>query len=374
MNFQERLFMLKILIISTNADEAGAPRHVETIVKGLASNYKFITVFGEGGPVSERLQSSGCTVHIIDQMRTAINPIKDIIALVKIVLLVFKYKPDLIHCHSAKAGMLGRISAFISCTPWVYTVHGWGWRGLSGLKGRLVIFIEKILKHIPGGTYIFVANDVMNDGKRVVGIDLINSKVIYNGVSEIESSEFPSGNGYTILMPARVSSAKDHETLIQGFELFNCVKSRLILCGTGTDAPEFIALAKHLAPTAFGRIFFLGQSSNVEGIYSQCDVFALVSNFEALPLSIIEAMSCGKPIIATAVGGIPELIENGRNGILVRLKCVDDVVAALTIYKEKRIRILHGNASKTIYNKRFTCNLMLNSISNVYKSIGAAIK
>ncbi len=366
--------MLKILIISTNADEAGAPRHVETLVKGLALNYKFITAFGESGPVSERLRSSGFKVHVIDQMRTTINPIMDIIALVKIIFLVFKYKPDLIHCHSAKAGMLGRISAFISRTPWVYTVHGWGWRGLSGLKCRLIIFIEKILKHIPGGTYIFVANDVMNDGRRVVGIDPINSKVIYNGVSEIESNEFPSGDGYTIVMPARVSSAKDHETLIQGFELFNCVKSRLILCGTGTDAPGFIAFAKHLAPTAFGRISFIGQSSNVEGIYSQCDVFALVSNFEALPLSIIEAMSCGKPIIATAVGGIPELIENGRNGILVRLKCVDDVVAALTIYKERRIRMLHGNASKAIYNKHFTSNLMLNSISNVYSSIGSVKK
>ena len=366
--------MLKILIVSTNADEAGAPRHVETIVRGLASNFKFIVVFGESGPVSDRLRALGCAVHIIKQLRTAINPVMDVIALVRIILLVFKYRPDLIHCHSAKAGMLGRVSAFLSGTPWLYTVHGWGWRGLSSLKSRIIIFIERVLRRIPAGTYIFVANDVMNEGRRVVGIDSANASVIYNGVPRIELNVIPNEVEYTVMMPARVSSAKDHKSLILGFELFNCVNSRLVLCGAGTDSPEFITFAKRLAPTAFGRISFLGQSSNIEKIYSMCDVVALISNFEALPLSIIEAMSCGKPIIATDVGGIPELIESGANGILVRPNCVDDIVEALTSYKDNQVRLLHGKLSKVIYDKRFTDNSMLNSISVIYSSKGAGGK
>jgi glycosyltransferase involved in cell wall biosynthesis len=362
--------MLKILIVSTNADEAGAPRHVETIVRGLASNFNFIIVFGETGPVSDRLLSSGHQVHIVEQMRTAINPIKDIIALVRLFFLVIKYRPDLIHCHSAKAGMLGRIAAFVSRRPWIYTVHGWGWRGLSRLKSNIIVVIECLLKGAGQGRFIFVAKDVMEDAKRVVGIDRNMGMVVYNGVPRIELNLLPNSNEFTIMMPARVSSAKDHKSLILGFELLDCVSSRLLLCGSGTDDPEFIAFAKHLAPTAFGRISFLGQHSNIGDIYSRCDVVALISNFEALPLSVIEAMSCGKPIIATSVGGIPELIESETNGILVRPNCVDDIVEALTRYKDREVRAKHGKLAKICYEERFTDKAMLTLISNIYHSLG----
>lgn len=361
--------MLKILIISTNADEAGAPRHVETIIKGLGSNYEFIAVFGESGPVSDRLLSLGCKVYVINQMRTPINPIKDIVAFVRIVFLAFKYRPDLIHCHSAKAGMLGRVSAFILGKPWVYTVHGWGWRGLSGFKSRIIVFIERLLKHIPLGNYIFVANDVLSDGRRVVGIDLAIANVIYNGVPKIVLRAFPNVGEYTIMMPARVSSAKDHKSLIMAFELFNCINSRLVLCGAGTDAPEFIALAKQLAPTTHGRISFLGQSSSIEEIYSQCDVVALISNFEALPLSVIEAMSCGKAVIATGVGGVPELITNGVNGVLVRRGCVDDIVDAFKKFENEKVRSEIGASAQATYCARFTEDSMLQSISKIYRPL-----
>jgi glycosyltransferase involved in cell wall biosynthesis len=105
-------------------------------------------------------------------------------------------------------------------------------------------------------------------------------------------------------------------------------------------------------------------------ILSKCHIVALISNFEALPLSIVEAMSCSRAIIATNVGGIPELIKSGLNGILVRPNYVDDVVKALTKCKDEQLRLSFGARAKLIYEERFTDKSMLTSISNTYRSLG----
>lgn len=176
------------------------------------------------------------------------------------------------------------------------------------------------------------------------------------------------------MMPARVSSAKDHASLISAFELLNKDESCLILCGTGTDDVEFIKLAKTLAPKRFSQIAFIGQQSDINEIYSQCDVIALISKFEALPLSIIEAMSCNKAIIATEVGGLPELIDNGVNGTLVKPKSVDDIATALVKYSNPLNRIFDGNNARIAYENFFTEKSMLSSVSQIYRSHGNILK
>lgn len=359
---------MKILILSTNADEAGAPRHVETIVTGLKSSFEFVTVFGEKGPVSERLESFGHTIHIINEISSAISPVKDLIAIARLTKLIAVYDPDIIHCHSSKAGTIGRISAFLKGKKWIYTVHGWGWRGQFGFKKIIIILLEKIMAFIPKGFYVFVAKDVMNDGLEVLNLNEQNGCVIYNGVREINSAIL-SSHPMVILMPARVSSAKDHETLIKAFEKFDEESTKLLLCGAGTNSPGFISKTKILAPKNFKNISFLGQRSNMDEIYSQCNVVALISHFEALPLTIIEAMSCARGIIATNVGGVSELIENGVNGMLVEPGSIDDIVDALTNFKNLEFRAKMGLRARNFYNQKFTKNMMLDNISTTYKSM-----
>ncbi len=365
---------MKILIISTNSDEAGAPRHVETIVNGLVSHFQFILVFGEDGPVSQRLKNRGHIVHIVKEMRTAINPFKDFVALVKVTRLVKYYRPDVIHCHSAKAGMLGRLAAFVNGKRWLYTVHGWGWRGVSILSQKLIILIEFFLSRLPRGFYIFVAQDVMKESVDILKFQSNKGVVIYNGVPLIESNLPASNNPLVILMPARVSSAKDHRTLISAFELINDDNLKLLFCGAGTETEDFIDFAKSLAPNTNQNISFLGQCSDMGAIFSKSHIVALISNFEALPLSIIEAMSCSRAIIASNVGGVPELITSGLNGILVRPNSVDDIVYALHKCKDEQLRLRLGAAAKLSYEEKFTEKSMLTSISKTYRSLGVEEK
>ncbi len=360
---------MKILIISTNSDEAGAPRHVESIINGLESSFEFAIIFGENGPVSQRLIRNGHNVKIIKEMRTSINPIKDFISLLKIISFILEIQPDIIHCHSAKAGMLGRIAAFLLGKKWVYTVHGWGWRGLSRSAKVLIFIVEAILSKLPRGFYIYVAKDVMNDARSLLKIKQEKGVVIYNGVSSIEASLPVFENPLIIMMPARVCSAKDHQSLVMAFERINDPEMRLILCGAGTDAQEFVGYIESLAPKSLERISFLGQRSDIDNIYSQSHIVAVISNFEALPLSIIEAMSCSRAVIATNVGGIPELIENESNGILVNPNDIDGIVQAIYKCKNVKYRIGLGVAAKNTYKRIFTEKSMLLATAEIYQSL-----
>ena len=358
---------MKILVVSTNADEAGAPRHVETVVNGLGSIFQFILVFGEDGPVSERLRKSGHQVFIVKEMRTKINPLMDLVALFKINRIVGMHKPDIIHCHSAKAGMLGRIVAFLNKRKWIYTVHGWGWRGVSHATRRAIIFIERWLSKLPRGYYIFVAKAVFVDATEIIGLHNDRGLIIYNGVPEMNASHPSTDAPLTILMPARVSSAKDHKTMLAAFERLSLRDSRLLLCGAGTESHDFISMARKIAPNAFERISFIGQHSDIEKVYSRCHVVALISKFEALPISIIEAMSCEKAIIASDVGGVYELLTDGYDGILVRPEGVDEIVDALHKYMDERVRHEFGRNAKATYKQKFTDNAMLACISSAYQ-------
>lgn len=360
---------MKILILSTNADEAGAPRHAEIVVNGLSYNHDFILVFGDSGPVYERSLRRGYKSYVVKEMRTSINPIKDLIALYKILKIIRMHDPDVIHCHSAKAGMLGRFCALLQNKKWVYTVHGWGWRGLSDFARWLIVGIERLLAFVPNGKYIFVAKVVVDDAIEVLKIHRKKGSLIYNGVPMIQISESRKDNFLTILMPARVSSAKDHAALLRAFEKFEEKESRLLLCGEGTNCRNFIAEARLLAPNSFSRISFLGQQSNMENIYSQCDIVALISKFEALPLSIIEGMSCGKAILATDVGGVAELIVDGQNGLLVSSNDVDQIIFGLNRLRDKAYRMKLGFAARSKYFERYTEKSMLEKIEKIYAEV-----
>jgi len=359
----------RILLMSSNADEAGAPRHVETIFNGLKDKFEFILIFGEDGPVSKRLALAVFPVHVVPEMRTAISPVKDIIALNKIRGIINNTHPDLIHCHSAKAAMLGRVAGFLEDIPCVYTVHGWGWRGLGTIKSLLIFAIEYALSRLQNVRYIYVAKSVQIDAMARLGHKNDQGTVIPNGVPQICATEPEDDSVLTIMMPARVSSAKDHESLIRGFEIFDSPNTNLILCGSGTDDLKFKEKVKLLAPNRHLQIVFLGQISDMTRIYSKCHIVALISNFEAMPISLIEAMSCGKAIISSNVGGVSELITNDLNGLLVEKGDAHAIAEAFKTCTNKLVRLRFGENAKALYRQKFAQEIMLSAIEDVYTAL-----
>ena len=359
----------KIMIICTNANEAGAPKHVEKIIQELNMWYEFIAVFGHDGPVYNRLGELGIKTYLIN-FKSKIKPFKDLIAIFKLYKLYRKHKPDLIHCHSAKSGIIGRLVALFTRSKWLYTIHGWGWRGFSQTKRIFIYAIEYLLKFVPKGYYIYVAKVVQSDGENLLKIRPDKAITIYNGVDYINNNTINNlDNRFNILMPARVCSAKDHNTLIAAFEALNDKYSTLILCGEGTNDQNFINKARILAPNSFSNIKFLGEKSDIEKYYLNTDIVVLISKFEALPLTILEAMSYKKAVIATEIGGVPEIIIHKKNGLLVNPGKIDDIISAINFLKQKKnYESICFDAYNTYINK-FTSNIMINNLKMLYEKL-----
>jgi glycosyltransferase involved in cell wall biosynthesis len=361
--------MLKVLIVCTNADEAGAPRHVEALINELRGMVQYFAVFGEDGPVAKRVRASGIDTYIISSLRSSISLHDDFQSIRSVRRICQDCKPDLIHCHSSKAGMIGRIVAALAGLPWIYTVHGWGWRGLRPLAATIVWFVEFILRFVGSGKYIYVARAVKKSGMRALLLAENAGVVIYNGVNDHQGDvrEEPRFAEYGILMAARVSPSKDYMLLFRAFERANICSARLVICGNGTLDPKFIAAAKALTPRSFDRITFHGERSDMLAYFKKTSVVALISNYEALPLSIIEAMSFSKAVIATDVGGVPELIENNISGLLIPRGDESALVNALKAYRSPGLRVAHGVAGRRVFNMQFSSAAMGASVFGIYR-------
>jgi glycosyltransferase involved in cell wall biosynthesis len=364
--------MKKILIISTNSDEAGAPRHVERLASLLMSTYEVYCVFGERGPVAMRLSRLGVNVQYIPRMRNAFNPLDDIIAMSGLIAKIIKIKPEIIHCHSAKAGMLGRLAAWFLSTPSVYTVHGWGWRGMPPAKARIIRAIEKLLSFLPKSRYIYVAHSVQREAIEELSIAPAKGVVVHNGSPSPPYRESTGNENrlseITIIMPARVCEAKDHATLLLAFDTLP-ENYKLLLCGSGTNSDEFIAFARKTATRRHRDISFLGETSDIFGLYRRSDIFVLSSKFEALPLSIIEAMSFKLPVVASNVGGVNELVVDQCTGYLFHRGDHIALADCLRKLSSTQARDALGEYGSRIYLERFTENSMVSKIMAVYESL-----
>lgn len=358
----------RVLLLCTNSDQAGAPLHVEMLVKALKQKVEFIILFGDDGPVARRLEAANFDTRILIGMRSDIKPFTDVKLIHQLDRLIFNIKPDLIHCHSSKAGLLGRIAGRRRKVPVLFTIHGWSWASVSGRRSYLALFIERLVAKLRGIHFIYVCNAVKLTGQSFLGLTEDQGTVIYNGIQDLGYIRRPDVETLRILMPARVSYPKDHKTLIRAFEKLP-LDSELVLCGSGTDSSEFLALVKEWAPTRYKSINYLGQRNDIVELLRDANVMVLSSKSEAMPLSIIEAMSVGLPIIASNVGGIPELVVPKTNGFLVPVDDVNSFVEALLDLKDTQIRAEFGKKSRAIFEDKFHVSKMANQTFEKYWKI-----
>lgn len=306
----------KVMLVCTNADRAGAPNHLRDLALGLQrESIDLCVVVGETGPISEDLISHGLTVHVIPEMRSRISLFRDIVTIIKLLKHARNENPDLIHCHSSKAGMVGRLVGWLSGKPSIFTIHGWGFgAGRKKSTGIIVFSIEQLLKPLTTH-YIAVSDYDRQVGIKSLHIPARKIKKIHNGVPD--SGVVGRGQAEAdIIMVARNDYQKDYETLARALADIEISSARFV--GDRTDTIEFIRHCRQLSGSNANKLHFLGPRDDVPELLSTSRILVLSSRFEGLPISIIEAMRQGLPIVASNVGGVPELVIDGENGFLFR--------------------------------------------------------
>ena len=352
----------KILYIVTKSDLGGVTKYLLEIVTSLPQDYEPFFIMSNEGYFSEELKKLGLEKNVFFVPMT--NSIFDIAQHIKSNLetlkIIYKIKPDVIHCNSTTGGIVGRICGALSYTPVIFTAHGWAFTdGISKGKQRFYKILETLLASITK-KIICVSEYDRQIALKVMPFFKNKFITIHNGISDIpdefKKEEFSKGK-LKIVMISRFCPQKDPYTLINAVNQLNKegLNVELDLFGYGEELDRVLST---IEGTNCSNIQYKGEISDVTPILKDYDVYALISNWEGLPIGIIEAMRACLPILVSDVGGNSECVN--CNGYLVKRQDVIDCCKQLMKFFDEKdhLKNLSFNSQK-FYKEEFAVKKMV---------------
>jgi glycosyltransferase involved in cell wall biosynthesis len=362
-----------LIYIITKSELGGAQRHVYDLIHSLHTTYEIHLVVGATGWLVDMCIPLGIYCHHLPLLNRNINLLKDVLALKEFVGLVNKIKPDLIHAHSGKPGVIARLAGTICRVPVIFTAHGWGFSPNSPTIIRKIAFVvEKLLAPLAAKIICVCESDRQLAIKsKVVTKDRLVT--IHNGIETIDLPiANPAIDPLQLIMVARFTKKqKDHHTLMQAIKVIKeQIKAdiKVVFVGTGPDWEEAKQTAKDL--NILANVEFVGDRLDVPHLLAESQVFVLSTHYEGFPISILEAMRAGLPVIATKVNGVSEQIVDGVTGLLVPHLDVYSLVSAIvTLIDNPAMRERMGTEGAKKLAQQFTLDRMSARIDTLYRSV-----
>ncbi len=362
---------LHIAYVITQSDSiGGASIHVRDLASAmLEEGHQVEVLVGGNGPFCEMLRERHVLVISIPHLVRQINLLWDWMAYEEIKKVLKELKPDIVHAHSSKAGVLGRYAAASLGIPSLFTAHGFSFtEGIHPLKRRIYKWVEKAAARRGNGIIAVSEYDrqlAIREG--VCRPDQIVT--IHNGIPDIppELMADPSIQPPRLVMVARFDKQKNHRLLLEALSKLQEFPWHLELIGDGPLRGEMVNLAKRLGMES--RVTFSGSCNDVAERLAKCQLFLLISNWEGLPLTIIEAMRAGLPVVCSDVGGCKELVSNGVNGKIVDSMEKSQLVSVLKHrILDSSFRVKAGRKARGIFEINHAHCLMVEKVLNLYYS------
>ncbi|BAD41697.1 glycosyltransferase family 4 protein [Symbiobacterium thermophilum] len=359
---------MRILYVITLAEKGGAQVHLLDLLRNFSRTAEVHLAVGERGFLTDEAARLGIPIHLIEGLVRPVNPAKDFLAARALVRLLRRIRPDLLHAHSSKAGQVGRLAARLAGVPAVYTVHGWAFADGVPLWRRCVALpAERLAAH--WSRYMITVSDADRLLASRYRFPTDRMFVVHNGVpdvvqrAQVGRADLPPH----IVMVARFAPQKDQALLLKALSRVN-VPFTLSFVGEGETQREHRQLAHQLG--MMDRVRFLGSRHDIADILADAQIFVLTSNWEGFPITILEAMRAGLPVIASDVGGVREAVLHGRTGYLVARGDVDALQRYLTtLLTDPQLREKLGNEARKTYEQRFTLDRMLDQTRRIYELI-----
>jgi glycosyltransferase involved in cell wall biosynthesis len=305
----------RLLMLITLSELGGAQTAVALLFPELVEQFE-VTVAAQGsGPLRTAAEAAGIRYVELRHVRRQIHAWHDVLAIVELVGLCRQVRPDVVHSHSSKMGVLGRLAAWVARVPVrVLTVHGWSFAAYDGLAGRLFLWIERLMGPLSTAV-VCVAEESREQGLAAKVCDPRRTVVIPNAV-DVRSFRPASGGSRNarIIGIGRFAYPKDFTTLLEALARVR-TPCHTVLVGDGPALPAIAAAVQE--DGLFERVELVGARADIPELLARSDVFVLSSRSEGFPVSILEAMAAGLPVVATDVGGIAEAVEDGETGLLV---------------------------------------------------------
>jgi glycosyltransferase involved in cell wall biosynthesis len=336
----------RLLMLITLSELGGAQTAVALVLPGLVDRFE-VTLAAHGrGPLRGAAEVAGVPYVELDHVRRAIHPWQDARGLVELTRLCRRLRPDIVHVHSSKVGVLGRLAAWLARVPvCVYTVHGWSFAAYDGVAGRVYVWLERLMRPLTTAV-VCVSEATRRQGIAARACDDAHAVVIHNAV-EVESfaARAETTGPPRIVSIGRLAYPKDFVTLLAALARVDA-DYRVSLVGDGPDAAEVAATVE--ARGLSDRVELVGAQGTVTELLARSDVFVLSSRSEGFPVSILEAMAAGLPVVATDVGGVAEAVVDAETGILVPAADQQALAAALErLLADHELRRRLGGAGRT---------------------------
>jgi len=391
---------IKVIHIITRLDMGGSAQN--TLFTALHHDPQRYSVCLIKGSTAESAMTEAETQLVDEKLRTAkeqgievvdlrplvrrISPFNDVKAFISIFRFLRRLKPDIVHTHTSKAGILGRLAACIARVPIIiHTPHGHVFYGHFGRSlSKIFLQMEKLLGRITHHQ-IGLTPEEGNDYLRLSVSKPSNTSVIHSGVDIhrfIEGAKQRTRKSKELGIPA--------DSLVIGYvgwlipikgvtHLVNAMarvveqhpKSILVLVGKGDEkGEEEIKLKEQVERAGLAdKVRFLGWRPDVDEIMGCFDIFVLPSLNEGMGRVLVEAMAAGLPIVASRVGGIPDLVKDGRNGLLVPPADASALAKAISdLLAEKKNRNRMGKAGKKMC-RPYSAKAMVEQIDDLYKEL-----
>jgi glycosyltransferase involved in cell wall biosynthesis len=305
----------RLMFVITLAEHGGAQTYLSLLLPAVANRFD-VTVAAHGpGPLEDATRAAGVRFLPLKHVRRPIALVHDVLGLVELIRLFRRERPDIVHANSSKAGVLGRLAAFVAGVPIrVFTFNGWAFAAYDGFAGRLYLWADRAVRPLTT-LVICVSHRERELGLRARACASERSAVVHNAVDlrpfrvAVTRGEPPQ-----IVSVGRFAYPKDYVTLVQGMASV-ASDFRATLVGEGPDRPAVANEVRRLGLEA--SVALVGARNDVPQLLAGADVFVLSSRSEGLPMSVLEAMAAGLPVVATDVGGVSELVLEGETGLLV---------------------------------------------------------
>lgn len=317
-------------------------------------------------------------LFIVDMVRR-ISPIADLISLVKITKILRSQKFDVVHCHSSKAGVLGRLAAFITGYKTIYyTPHSFSFNEYNSvIKNFCYASIEKVMMKITTKT-VCVSNGEYLLAKKMKISKNEKFTVIPNGIEKAEHRGVKlkkdllinfgfNGSEKIIGFVGRLCVQKNPEMLLKAFKDLSGNNTVLIIMGDGPLKQGMLNLADELEIS--DQVIFLGDIHNVREVLTHCDVLVSTSLWESMPYAILEAMAEGVPVIATEISGVTDIVNHNVTGLLIPPNNYAALANSLgeLLIDDCRTNKIANNAKKEI-NNNYTIQRMIQELQKLYLS------
>ena len=383
----EQLAGKRVLIAITKSNWGGAQAYVFALARGwqtAGANVSVALGSGSGMPgtdtglLAAKLADAGIRVLTLPGIGRDIDPRQEVRALKELVALLKREHPDVLHLNSSKAGVLGALAGRLVHVPRiVFTAHGWPHREPRGFVWRSVAWFGSWVTVLLSHTIIVVSRCDLETApvlfhKRKV-------QVVHIGIDSFELEARVASRAFLaplpqlqklprwLIMPAELTRNKGIDTAIHAFAgvaaRFRDVA--LVVVGEGEDHEMLEKLVRSYYMEK--RIFLVGFVPDARRYLLAGDFFLMPSRKEGFPYALLEAAHAGLPVIAAKVGGIPEVIQDGENGILIRSEDIDglaDALAKLLASPEEAARM--GTALKKTVATSFSEKEMLEKTTEAY--------